>query len=63
MNAKIHFKHVHIHMGVSKDSGTPKSSILIGVSIINYKPSILGYPHFWKHPYIYIYCIYIYVDI
>ena len=30
-------------MGVSKNSGTPKSSILIGFSIINiYKPSILG---------------------
>ncbi len=29
----------------------PKSSILIGFSIINYKPSILGYHYFWKHPY------------
>ena len=37
-------------MGVSENSGTPKSSILIGFSI--YKPSILGYPYFWKHPYI-----------
>ena len=38
-------------MGVSKNRGkTPKSSILIG-----YKPSILGYHYFWKHPYIYIY--------
>ena len=26
----------HIHMGVSKNSGTPKSSILIGFSIINH---------------------------
>ena len=34
-------------MGVSKNSGTPKSSILIG---FHYKPSILGYPYFWKHP-------------
>ncbi len=33
------------NMGVSKNNGTPKSSILIG------KPSILGYPYFWKHPY------------
>ena len=32
------------NMGVSKNNGTPKSSI------INYKPSILGYPYFWKHP-------------
>ena len=38
------------HTGVSKDRGAPKSSILIGVSIINYKPSILGSPYFWKHP-------------
>ena len=35
-------------MGVSKNRGTPKSSILIGFSII--KPSILGYPYSWKHP-------------
>ena len=36
------------HLGVSENSGTPKSSILIGFSII--KPSkILGYPYFWKH--------------
>ena len=30
-------------MGVSKNSGTPKSSISIGY----YKPSILGYPYLW----------------
>ena len=35
-------------MGVSKNRGTPKSSILIRV--FHYKPSILGYPCFWKHP-------------
>ena len=34
--------------GVSKNFGTPKSSNLIGFSIINYP--ILGYPYFWKHP-------------
>ena len=48
------------YMDVSENSGTPKSSILIGFSIINYKPSILGYHYFWKHHetpiYIYI-CI------
>ena len=39
------------YMGVSKNNGgAPKSSILIGLS--NYKPSILGYPYFWKHQYI-----------
>ena len=31
-----------MHKGVSKNIGIPKSSILIGFSII-YKPSILGY--------------------
>ena len=35
-------------MDVSENSGTPKSSILIG---FHYKPSIVGYPYFWKHPY------------
>ena len=39
-----------VHMGVSKNSGTPRSSILIG--FFHYKPSILGYPYFWKHPYV-----------
>ena len=37
------------HSGVSKNNGIPKSSILIG--FFHYKPSILGYPYFWKHPY------------
>ena len=37
-------------MGVSENSGTPKSSIFNRV--FHYKPSILGYPYFWKHPYI-----------
>ena len=37
-------------MDVSENSGTPKSSILIRV--FHYKPSISGYPYFWKHPYI-----------
>ena len=36
-------------MGVSKNIGTPKSSILM---VFHYKPSILGYPYFWKHPYV-----------
>ena len=37
------------HMEVCRNRGTPKSSILIGVSIINYP--LLGYPHLWKAPY------------
>ena len=49
-------------MGVSENSGTPKSSILIWFSIINHPFwSILGYPYFWKHP-LYAYMIpYMYV--
>ena len=38
-------------MGVSENSGTPKSSILI-CRVFHYKPSILGaHPYFRKHPY------------
>ena len=36
-------------MDVSENGGTPKSSIFHRV--FHYKPSILGYPYFWKHPY------------
>ena len=40
------------YMDVSENSGTPKSSIVIGFSMVfHYKPSMLGYPYFWKHPY------------
>ena len=34
--------------GVSENRGTPKSSHFNRV--FHYKPSILGYPYFWKHP-------------
>ncbi len=51
----------YIYMGVAKNRGTPKSSILIGFSIINHP--------FWgtpfpgnTHIYIYIYHIYIYIS-
>ena len=37
------------NMGVSENRGTPKSSILIGFSIINHP--FFGYLYFWKHPY------------
>ena len=34
----------------------PNHPILIGFSMVfHYKPSILGYHFFWKHPYVYIY--------
>ena len=35
-------------LGVCENRGTPKSSILIGFSIINYP--FWGYPYFRKHP-------------
>ena len=40
---------IFLHMGVSKNRGTPKSSHFN--RRFHYKPSILGYPYFWKHPY------------
>ena len=36
------------YMDVSKNSGTPKSSLFN--KVFHYKPSIFGY-YFWKHPY------------
>ena len=45
----IHFSQA-LYLGVSKNNGTPKSSILIGCSIINH--SFGGFsPYFWKHPF------------
>ena len=38
-----------VYIGVSKNRGIPKSSILIG--FFHYKPFILWYHYFWKHPY------------
>ena len=40
---------MRVYMGVSENSGTPKSSILIGFSIINHP--FWGTPNVWKHPY------------
>ena len=37
----------HPQMDVSKNRGTPKSSMFNRV--FHYKPSILGYPYLWKH--------------
>ena len=46
-----------IYMDVSENRGTPKSSHFNRV--FHYKPSILGYPYFRKHPYIYVCVFYI----
>ena len=46
----IEWRCEYLYMGVSKNRGTPKSSILIGISIINHP--VWGYHYFWKHPYI-----------
>ena len=32
----FNYKYIYIHMGVSKNNGAPKSSILIGFSIISH---------------------------
>ena len=44
---------IYDKLGPTKIGGfPPKSSISIGFSwVFHYKPSILGYPYFWKHPY------------
>ncbi len=39
-----------IHMGVSKNNGTPKSSIVIGVFPYFHHPFWGVSPYFWKHP-------------
>ena len=47
-NVKFQNKHPNIDMGVSKNNGTPKSSIFIGFSIINHPfwgTSIFGNTH------------------
>ena len=38
----------NFHVGVSKNRGTPK--IIHFNRVFHYKPWILGYPYFWKHP-------------
>ncbi len=40
-----------IYMGVSKNRGVSPQIINFN-RVFHYKPSILGYPYFWKHPYI-----------
>ncbi len=51
---RLNHNHYH-YMGVSKNrGGPPKSSILIGFSIVNH-PFWGFYPYFWKHLYIMIY--------
>ena len=43
---------IELKHGRYGNRGTPKSSILIGFSMVFHdKPCILGYPYFWKHPY------------
>ena len=40
-------------MDVSENSGFSPQIIHFN-RVFHYKPSILGYPYFWKHPYSYI---------
>ena len=44
----FNMKHIILHMGVSKNRGTPKSSILIRFSIINYQGG--GFKYFLFSP-------------
>ena len=39
----------YVYMGVSKNRDTPQ--IIHFNRVFHYKPSILGYPYFWKRPY------------
>ena len=50
--------YLYIYMGVSENRGTPKSSILVGFSIINHQ----FWGIFWKHPYIYILYLLLWYD-
>ena len=43
-----------LYMGVSENSGFSPQIIHFD-RVFHYKPSILGYPYFWKHLYVYIY--------
>ena len=45
----ILFISVRHNMDVSENSGTPQ--IIHFNRVFHYKPSILGYHYFWKHPY------------
>ena len=40
----------YLDMGCSKNNCIPK--IMNFNRVFHYKPSILGYPYFWKHPYV-----------
>ena len=54
-------------MGVSKNTGNPQ--IIHFNRVFHYKPSILGYHYFWKHPYdvficfpIFSFCGYVWIS-
>ena len=53
MNESLPYAHryIYIYMGVSKNLGLPNHHV---DRVFHYKPSILMYHYFWKHPYIYI---------
>ena len=47
-NESLHEKNTNL--GVSKNRWYPQ--IIHFNRVLYYKPSILGYPYFWKHPYL-----------
>ena len=42
------------HMGVEPKIGVGYPQIIHFNRVFHYKPSILGYPYFWKHSYIFL---------
>ena len=49
--ARILYIIIRLNMGVSKSNGNYPQIIHFN-RVFLYKPSILGYPYFWKHPYV-----------
>ena len=48
---KTEQKQLKIEIGVSQNNGTPWYPQIIHFNrVFHYKPSILGYHYFWKHP-------------
>ena len=51
--------HVEFHVGIwvfPKIMGKTPQIIHFNRVFIIYKPSIWGYPYFWKHPYVFVWC-------
>ena len=47
--------HIYIYIWMFPKIGRKTPQIIHFNRVFHYKPSILGYHYFWKHPYVYIY--------